>query len=188
MPSELTKQTIRTSLMGLLNERPLDKITIKDIVEDCGLNRNTFYYHFQDIYALVEDIFEREAERVISQNMEHFSWQEGLIESLQFALENKKAIYHIYNSVNREQLERYLFRITDDVMEKVVRYEARGLQVEDQDVRYIALFYKHAVVGLVLEWVQRGMRDDHEAVIQRMGYIFDGNMRYTLEKISRKSC
>ena len=186
MPSELTKQTIRTALMKLLNERPLDKITIKDIVEDCGINRNTFYYHFQDIYALVEDIFEREAESVLSRNMEHFNWTEGLSESLKFALENKKAIYHIYNSVNREQLERYLFRLTEDVMEKVVRYEADGLQVDDQDVHYIALFYKHAVVGLVLEWVQRGMKDDHEAVIRRMGQIFDGNMRYTLEKISRK--
>ena len=186
MPSELTKQAIRTALMKLLNERPLDKITIKDIVEDCGINRNTFYYHFQDIYALVEDIFEREAEAVLSLNMEHFNWAEGLSESLKFALENKKAIYHIYNSVNREQLERYLFRLTEDVMEKVVRYEADGLQVDDQDVHYIALFYKHAVVGLVLEWVQRGMKDDHEAIIQRMGQIFDGNMRYTLEKISRK--
>lgn len=185
MPSELTKQTIRESLMKLLNERPLDRITIKDIVEDCGVNRNTFYYHFQDIYALVEDIFEREAERVISRNMEHFSWQEGLVQSLSFAIENKKAIYHIYNSVNREQLERYLFRISDDVMEKVVRHEACGLQVDDKDIRYIVLFYKHAVVGLVLEWVQRGMKDDYEAVIHRMGEIFDGNLRYALEKISK---
>ncbi len=186
MPSELTKQSIRTSLMKLLNERPLDKITVKDVVEDCGVNRNTFYYHFQDIYALVEDIFEREAEQVLSRNMKHFNWLEGLSQSLQFALENKKAIYHIYNSVNREQLERYLLRITDDIMEQVVRYEAEGLKVEDTDVHYIALFYKHAVVGLVLEWVQRGMKDDHEMMIRRMSQIFDGNMRYTLEKISRK--
>lgn len=185
MPSELTKQTIRDSFVKLINERPLDKITIKDIVEDCGVNRNTFYYHFQDIYALVEDIFEREAESVISQNMEHFSWQEGLIKSLQFAIENKRGIYHIYNSVNREQLERYLLRICNDMMEKVVRQEAQGLCVDDQDVHHIVVFYKHAVVGMVLEWLQRGMKDDYQAIIGRMGEIFDGNLRYTLEKISK---
>lgn len=186
MASELTKQTIRVSLMKLLNERPLDKITIKDIVEDCGVNRNTFYYHFQDIYALLEDIFEREYEKVIAQNMESFTWQDALIQSLAFATENKKAIYHIYNSINRDQLERYLFRVTEDVMERVVKHEAKGLDVEPMDIRYISLFYKHAVMGLVLEWLQRGMKDDAEAVIGRMGEIFDGNLRYTLEKISKK--
>jgi AcrR family transcriptional regulator len=148
------------------------------------LNRNTFYYHFQDIYALVEDIFERETERVIAKNMEHFSWKEGLMESLQFAIDNKKAVYHIYNSVNRELLERYLLRITDDLIEKVVRYEAQDLEVDDQDIHCITLFYKHAIVGLAMEWVRRGMKAEYEPVILRLSQIFDGNIRYALEKVS----
>ncbi len=183
MPSELTKQGIRMSFIKLLNERPLDKITVKDIVEDCGVNRNTFYYHFQDIYALLEDVFEREAERVIQQNDGQFSWKEGLIRSTRFAMENKRAIYHIYNSVNRDQLERYLFRVTADMVKHVVCHEAEGLAVADEDIQYITVFYKHAVVGMVFEWLQRDMKDDAEAVIKRLGEIFEGNLRYTLEKI-----
>ena len=52
MPA-FTKKAIADSFLKLLREKPLDKITIKDIVEDCGINRNTFYYHFEDIPALV---------------------------------------------------------------------------------------------------------------------------------------
>lgn len=185
MPGELTKQSIRASLMRLLNERPLDKITVKDIVEDCGINRNTFYYHFHDIYELLEDIFEWEAQKVFQQSEEKISWQEGLIQATRFAMENKRGIYHIYNSVNRDQLERYLFRVTKDMVEKVVRQEAKGLTVRDRDISYISTFYKHAVVGMVLEWLQRDMKDNAEEVIARMGEIFDGTLHYTLEKISK---
>lgn len=185
MPKKLTEQAIIHSFMKLLNERPLDKIAIKDIVEDCGINRNTFYYHYQDIYALVEDIFEAEAQKVIEKNEEHFTWQEGFIQSTQFALQNKRAVYHIYNSVKREQLERYLLRVTENMIEKIVRRQAEGLHVEAEDIHYISLFYTHAVVGIVIEWLQRGMKDDPEKAIRRMGQIFEGNLRITLEKIGR---
>ena len=54
--SQLTKRAITESFMKLINQVPFDKITVKDIVEDCGVNRNTFYYHYSDIYALLDEI------------------------------------------------------------------------------------------------------------------------------------
>lgn len=187
MSKELTRQAIIASFLHLLNERPMEKITVKDIVEECGINRNTFYYHYSDIYALVEDIFETEAMKIIEQNEEHFTWQEGLIQSTRFALQNKRAISHIYNSVNREQLERYLFRVTDDMMEKVVRRQARGMCISDEDIRFVAVFYKHAIVGIILEWLLRDMKGDPEMVIRRMGRIFDGNIHAILEKLDAEN-
>ena len=53
--SQITKRALEASLKKLLTKKPLDKITITDITEDCGINRMTFYYHFKDIYDLVED-------------------------------------------------------------------------------------------------------------------------------------
>ncbi len=185
MSKQLTRQAIITSFMKLLNERSLDKITVKDIVTDCGINRNTFYYHYQDIYALLEDIFASEARKVIEKNESLLNWQEGLISSTQFALNNKRAIYHVYNSVNRDQLERYLFRVAEDLMEKIVRQFSDGLNVSDEDIRYITIFYKHATVGILIEWLQRGMKDDPKEVICKMGRIFEGSIRETLEKVSK---
>lgn len=185
MAKELTRQAIISSFMKLLNDRPLDKISVKDIVADCEINRNTFYYHYQDIYALVEDIFETETRAVIEKNEEHFNWQEGLIQSTQFALQNKRAVYHIYNSVNRRELENYLFQVAGYIMEKIVRHQAEDLEVTDEDILYITTFYKHALVGIIMEWLERGMTDDPEQVIRRMGDIFEGNLRLILEKVNK---
>lgn len=66
MPN-FTKKAIRESFIKLLNERPLNKITVKDIVEDCGVNRNSFYYHYQDLPALLEEIVSDEVKRIVEE-------------------------------------------------------------------------------------------------------------------------
>lgn len=184
--SQLTKKAIIDSFVKLLNEKPFDKIAVKDIVEDCGINRNTFYYYYQDIYALLEEIFETEASKVIDENKTYLSWQEGFIQSTAFALQNKRAIYHIYKSISREKLENYLYRVTDDLMVKYIKQQAEGLKVTDEDIRLVSAFYKHAIVGIVLEWLERGMKDEPEHVIRRLGQLFDGNIRYVLSNVVEK--
>ena len=67
--SSLTKKAIANSFLGLLQEKPLEKITVKEIVEDCGINRNTFYYHFDDIPSLLELILREETERVLGEHL-----------------------------------------------------------------------------------------------------------------------
>ena len=114
--TQFTSKAIEESFIRLLNERPLDKITIKDIVDDCGISRNTFYYHFQDITALLEHILNADVERVLSQHLDMDSWEDGFISAARFALENKRLVYHIYNSVSRERVERYLYSIAGEVM------------------------------------------------------------------------
>lgn len=66
-----------------------------------------------------------------------------------------------------------------------VKIQAEGMEVSDMDIMYIALFYKHAVVGIIFEWLQRNMKDDAEAAIYELSRIFDGNIRMTLERISK---
>lgn len=63
--SELTKRAIQESFKKLLSNQPLDKITVKNITDDCGVNRNTFYYHYSDIYQLLEEIFLTEAQKSV---------------------------------------------------------------------------------------------------------------------------
>ena len=86
--TQFTSKAIEESFIRLLNERPLDKITIKDIVDDCGISRNTFYYHFQDITALLEHILNADVERVLSQHLDMDSWEDVFISAARFALEN----------------------------------------------------------------------------------------------------
>ena len=77
MPN-FTKIAIQQSFLRLLSQRPITKITVKDIVEDCGINRNSFYYHFQDLPQLLETVIIESADEIISRIPESFSLEEGL--------------------------------------------------------------------------------------------------------------
>lgn len=175
MPA-FTKKAIADSFLKLLRVKPLDKITIKDIVEDCGINRNTFYYHFEDVPALVEMILREETERVLGEHLGEDSWEEGFIAAARFALENKKSIYHIYNSVNREVFEQYLNRIGLDVMERFVGKAAGGFDVSPEDQKLMASFYRAALTGMILDWLASGMQYEPEDVIRRLGVMLAGSI------------
>ena len=63
--NQLTKDAIAKALTDLLQERPIEKITIKDITDCCGINRQTFYYHFSDIYDLMEWTLDKELRKAL---------------------------------------------------------------------------------------------------------------------------
>ncbi len=180
--AQFTQRAIAESLIKLLNERPLDKITIKDIVEDCGINRNTFYYHFEDIPSLVKQILNAEAEKVLLKQEAVVSWEEGFIEGAQFALQNKKVVYHIYNSVRREEVEKYLYHVAGDVMRQYVEAAAAGSRAKEEDKKLIADFYKSALVGMTLDWLNSGMKYAPEPLIRRLGVMLKGNIEEALKR------
>lgn len=180
--ASLTKKAIKQSFVKLLNERPFDKITVKDIVEDCGVNRNTFYYYYQDIYQLLRDIFDSETMALSENHVEYDSWEEGIIDAAHFAMKNKRLIYHVYNSISREELERYLNAACEYIMVQHIRRKAEGMYVSEDDVELISLFYKHAVVGIMVDWLQHGMKKEPEDIINRLGALMDGNIELILKK------
>src|SRR5574344_2059651 len=112
MPS-FTKDAIKKSFLKLLNVKPYNKITVKDIVEDCGINRNSFYYHFSDLPALVEEILLDDTNMILEQKTNFTSLYDCIIVAISFALKNKKAVLHLYNSANRETFEAYLNKLCE---------------------------------------------------------------------------
>ena len=89
--TQLTKKAIVNSFIKLLNDKPWDKITVKDIVEECGINRNTFYYHFADIRELTRFALDSQIKSVMQVTPSIDSWVDSFIEAAKFALDNKRA-------------------------------------------------------------------------------------------------
>ena len=128
MVSKLTKRALAASLKKLLAQKPLSKITIADITEDCGMNRMTFYYHFQDIYDLIDWICQEEGERAFQGRKGYNTWQEGFIALCHAVIENQAFILGVYRSVQREQVENYLGRVNlslRDAQREIAAMEAR---------------------------------------------------------------
>lgn len=180
--SQTTKRALAASLKHLLLQKPLDKITIGDIAEDCGISRMTFYYHFRDIYDLVEWTCVEEAGRALAGKKTYDTWQQGFLQIFEAVLQNKPFIQNVYHSVSREQVERYLYRLTYDLLIGVVEERAEGIPVSEEDKEFIANFYKFAFVGLMLDWIRKGMREDPERIVGRLSTLIHGDISRALEK------
>ena len=110
--SNITKKALEASLKKLMLKKPLDKITIRDITDDCGISRMTFYYHFQDIYDLVEWCCIEDATAALQGKKTCDTWNEGLVQIFEAVLENKGFILKAYRCISREKMEKCLFRRT----------------------------------------------------------------------------
>lgn len=179
--SDTTKRALEESLKHMLLKKPLDKISISDITNDCGISRMTFYYHFKDIYDLVEWSCEEDAARALAGNKTYETWQQGFLQIFEVVRDNKPFIMNVYRSVSRSQLERYLYKVTYALLLNVVNEEAEGMAVDKEDRAFIAHFYQYAFVGLMLEWIQDDMREDPAAIIERLTLLMQGNFARALE-------
>ena len=118
--SNTTKQGLEASLKRMMLKKPLDKITIRDITEDCGVSRMAFYYHFKDIYDLVEWACVEDASRALQGKKTYDTWQEGLVQVFEAVLENKPFILNAYRCISRDQMESFLFKLTYGLIRGVV--------------------------------------------------------------------
>ncbi len=180
--SQVTKRALEASLKNLLLKKPLSKITINDITEDCGISRMTFYYHFKDIYDLVEWSCLEDAKRALEGKKTYETWQQGILQIFEAVLDNKPFILNVYRSVSREHVENYLFKLTYDLLIGVVNEKSAGMTVREEEKEFIADFYKYAFVGVMLNWVKDGMTEDPHKVVERISIIMHGNVTEALEK------
>ena len=180
--SQITKRALEESLKKMLLKKPVNKITISDITEDCGINRMTFYYHFKDIYDLVEWSCVEDAARALDGKKTYDTWQQGFQQIFQAVLENKPFVQNVYQSVNREQVETYLYSLTHNLLIGVIEEKAVGMQVRDEDKEFITDFFKFAFVGLMLDWIRNGMKKDPQQIIDRLSILIEGDITRALNK------
>ena len=185
--SQITKRALEESLKHLLLQKPLNKITINDIAEDCGINRMTFYYHFKDIYDLIEWSCLEDAQKALAGKKTYDTWQEGFLHIFEAVKENKPFVMNVYRSVSREQIENYLFSLTYDLLLGVVNEQAEGMSVRDEDKAFIANVYKYTFVGLMLEWIKGDMKEDPKRIIDRLTLVIHGSVRNALERLRADS-
>lgn len=184
--ARFTRKAIIQTFREMLVDSPFDKITVTDIIEKCGINRNTFYYYFRDIFDLLESFLKEELEKVLDDN-ENDSWENMFKRIMNIVTENRNIVYHIFNSLNRDQLERYMFEFTEKRMFEFVKIEADGLNVVDEDIRYISEFYRYILIGFFLKYIWNDMKPSANESIDQLSAIFNGTIRHCLENCSNKN-
>ena len=180
--SQITKRALEQSLKNLLLKKPLSKITISDLTEDCGMNRMTFYYHFKDIYDLVEWSCLTDAKRALDEKKTYDTWQQGFLQILEAVQANKPFIMNVYHCVHREQVEIYLRPLVEDLILNVVNEEAGGLNVRDEDKMFIVQAYSYIFIGIMLDWIKEDMKENPQEIVERLNKLIKGSIRASLTR------
>ncbi len=144
-----TKKAIMDSFLHLIEKKPLDKITVRDIVDDCGINRNTFYYYFQDIYAVLEEYCEVLVKK-LPQNGSIFDTVMALYEYTDhFVTEHRRAAKSLAFSLGFEGLDRYFGERFEPLMAALISNKYGFCPS-----RIFLRFLRHGLIGLGLDMLR----------------------------------
>ena len=180
--SQTTKRALEASLKHLLAKKPLDKITVTDLTEHCGVNRMTFYYHFKDIYDLVEWSCLEDARRALDEKKTYETWQQGFLQIFEAVQENRPFIMNVYRCVHAEQVEKYLQPLVDRLLLDVINEEVGTMKVRDEDKQFIAQSCSSILDDLTLDWIKDDMREDPRQIVDRLARLIRGSMSAALSR------
>lgn len=183
--SQITKQALVFALREELKTKPFNKITISDVTNRCGVNRMTFYYHFQDIYDLLDYAILYEFDKVLNGNKTVSTWKQGMKNIFVSAYENKSFILNAYKTSGKEKIETYLSDVVFSLTYSVVNEESKGMSVYEDDKVFIARFYQHALIGLVLDWVKNNMQDDIDTYLEKIDIVLTGETKTALNRFRK---
>ena len=150
-----TKKQLAAALKKRMAVKPINKITVRDLVTECGLNRNSFYYHFEDIYALFKWMVEEEAVDVVKQYDLMVDYHEVINFVLDYVENNQYLLANAYNSMGQAGLKRFLYMDCISCLEPLIEEgaEKQGVTIEEDYKKFLCSFYSEALAGTLLEYI-----------------------------------
>ncbi len=180
-----TKNQIMNALAGLLQTKRLDDITVTELVERCGISRQAFYYHFSDLYGVVDYGIQQLLDKLGVTDPEH--WREPLEQTLTLLRENRTLVLNVYRAYERSYVERHVRRWATPLVEARTRLAARRYHVTEDQIGFMTELLTQALASTVLSWVERGMPS---SVIERLDdfdILVGGALDYTMERLAQKN-
>ena len=181
-----TRQIILHTLTELMNEKPLSKITVKDIVERCGVNRNTFYYHFRDIPDAVEAMVKEELNDILKDQKVPESVSDCMEILVNAVQKNKKAMIHLYRSIQRDVFADYLDHAAERVVEELINRAVGDFEMDQEDRHLISRYYKCVSVGVILDWLRHDMDYDILSDMHKLEYIYEKSLESQYKNLKEK--
>ncbi len=172
-----TKQAMYHALKKLITTKSINKITIKDITDTCGLNRQTFYYHFKDIYDLLEWTLVDEGKKLLTERQGEDGWKNNLWNVFQYLHGHKATIMNIYRSQkDGGLLRRHMASLILPLLEQDFDSQPGHEQVAEEDREFLLNLYSHGIVEFFYHWIGDGMKPEPGQTMARLSRLFDGSM------------
>lgn len=176
--SLITKKAIAEGMKEITKKKSFDKITVTDITEACGLNRQTFYYHFQDKYDLVNWIYYTE---IISIVVDDLTYENSVDKITQMLTRMKKEDYFYMNTLKasvKNEFEEYLNRLVTELFYEIIGRITKETTMEESEIRFIAEFYAFGMTGTIINWALHGMKESPEYIASQIQNLAYGTERF----------
>lgn len=177
-----TKEAFAAALKQVMSAKPINKITVKDLVEICGVNRQTFYYHFDDVYDLLEWVFEEDAKRVLPREIIQEYWRRDVMIFFDYLYENRGFALNVFNSNSRTYMLRFLKQRLQECIRGYSEIVSEGWNIDRQDFDFVVEFYSHGVIGLISQWMDLGMKLPTCATKERFLDMLDNSVENMLKR------
>lgn len=179
MSSPDTREQISQSFKKLMMKKSFDKITISDISNECGINRQTFYYHFRDKYELLNTIFYNDVIAELIDGLSIDNWTEKFLKMLQIIKKDSKLYRNALNISYGGEFRDYLLDISKKLLYEIIGHLTEEHPIDDYNRMFLARFFAHGVSGMIIDWVTTGMKEEPEEITHHLKEIIDG-IRYTI--------
>ncbi len=186
MANEITKKALKQSFLELLAQKPFKKITVSDITDRCGVNRMTFYYHFEDIYALLDYCLTSEMSKILDGKYDNTTWVEGMKNIFEVCLKYKTLLLNAYHFNSRGNVESVLDPLVFSLTYHVVKEEAYGHKVKEDNLQFVANGYKYLLIGIVLDWIKNDMKEDYKEILKKIELMLTGETEWILSKFEEE--
>lgn len=183
--SDLTKRALAEALKNRLSKTTVKNITIKDLTDDCGLNRQTFYYHFSDIYGRMEWIFVDETNKILNADYMDYDIRTILEKTFNYVQDNEKLILNAYKSTDKSLLDNFLKSWIRSIVTQIITRKAEGKSISDEDRDFVIDVCVTVVLGITFQWLETGMEDNLSGKADKLMTLLDGNLDMVLDRFTK---
>lgn len=184
--TEMTKSILSKSLKKFLSKKPLNKITVKDIVSDCKLTRQTFYYHFQDIYELLDWTYKNEIGHIL-EDKKNSSWDAIIKGILNFIKENKSMFVYTIQSVGREHFEQAVYPDLYEFSKSKIHEASSEFEIPTDKINFLANLQTITLLSVIIQWANNGMKESINEIVQMLDMTLNSATLNVLKEYESES-
>ncbi|PYF06366.1 TetR/AcrR family transcriptional regulator [Ureibacillus chungkukjangi] len=182
--SDETKRILSVSLKEIMRNKPLEKISIRELTEKANVNRQTFYYHFEDIYDLLKWTFQQETVQLLDVDENSLFWKQGLLQLFKYLEVNKEFCLNALQSLGRGHLKRFFYSDISTMLGKVIKSLCKNLNASEEHVAFLTHFYTLSLAGLVESWLLGEMDQTPEEIIEIIDTFIQDQIRGAEHRIN----
>ncbi len=178
-----TKKTLSESLKNIMRKKNFTKITVSEIISDCGVNRKTFYYHFEDIYALLKWTFENEAVEIVKHFDLIVDYEEAILFVMDYIEKNEYIINCAYDSIGRDEMKRFFISDFNELVYCLIENAENetNTHIDDEYKTFLCNFYTEALAGILIDWIKNRRERNRKQVIDYLSVTLKASLFGILE-------